>query len=96
MKAITTAIAVALMVFAGVAVAGGDRHASRSHDFTPRDDLFEYARVLDVQPIYRQVRTSAPVRECWDEPVYHTRQQPKSAGGMLAGGCAVADRASRG
>ena len=85
MKSVTTTIAVALLLFAGVAGAG-DRDHSKKHDYGPRQDLFEYATVLDVQPLYREVRTSRPVRECWEEPVYHTRHQPKSASGMLAGG----------
>jgi uncharacterized protein YcfJ len=86
MKSLKITLAVALMVTAGIAAAGGDRHGSKKHGYTPRHDLFEYAKVVEVQPIYREVRVSTPVRECWDEPVYHTRQAPKSAGGMLAGG----------
>ena len=85
MKSIKITLAAALLVFAGVSAAGG-KHANKQHDYTPRNDLYEYARVVDAQPIYREVRVSTPVRECWDEPVYHTRQQHKSAGGMLAGG----------
>ena len=82
MKSITTTIAIAMLVFAGAVSAGG----GKKHDYTPRQDLYEFAPVLDVQPILREVRVSNPVRECWDEPVYQTRRQHKSAGGMLAGG----------
>src|SRR5210317_1334643 len=46
---------------------------------------YDYARVIKATPIYREVRVTDPVRECWDEPVIHTRKH-KSAEGMLAGG----------
>lgn len=46
---------------------------------------YDYARVIKVRPIYREVRVANPIRECWDEPVRHTRNH-KSAEGMLAGG----------
>jgi len=89
MKTLKTTIAVAMLVVASVAAAGDDgrRHGKKNHDYTPRHDLYDYAKVVAVQPIYREVRVSNPVRECWDEPVYHTRHNGhKSAGGMLAGG----------
>ncbi|MDH3218151.1 MAG: glycine zipper 2TM domain-containing protein [Gammaproteobacteria bacterium] len=89
MKALKTTIAVTILVFAGAVSAGGQGHKSghKKHDYAPRQDLYDFARVVDVRPIYRKVKVSTPVRECWEEPVYHTRQgQPKSAGGMLAGG----------
>jgi hypothetical protein len=28
---------------------------AKKHDYNPRHDLYEYARVTDVQPIYREV-----------------------------------------
>ena len=31
---------------------------------------YDYAQVIDVQPIRRRVRISEPVRECWDEVSY--------------------------
>jgi len=86
MKNIKTTIAIALLVFSGVANAGsGQGH--RKHDSDSEQVLYEYAQVLDVRPIYREVKVSTPIRECWEEPVYHTRSQPhKSASGMLVGG----------
>ena len=89
MKIVNTAIAVAILVFAGAAAAGGNghKHGHKKHDYSPRHDLYDYAHVVDVRPIYREVEVSTPVRECWDEPVYHTRNNGhKSASGMLAGG----------
>ncbi len=89
MKTVKTTIAVAILVFAGVADAGdqGRKKGHKKHDYAPRHDLYDYARVIDVQPVYREVEVSRPVRECWEEPVYQTRSSGhKSAGGMLAGG----------
>ncbi len=31
---------------------------------------YDFARVIDVQPLRRQVRVSEPVRECWQETTY--------------------------
>ncbi|MBT8136617.1 MAG: glycine zipper 2TM domain-containing protein [Gammaproteobacteria bacterium] len=35
------------------------------------DDGYVYARVIDVDPIYRYVRIRQPQRECYDQEVYH-------------------------
>ncbi|MDH3631322.1 MAG: glycine zipper 2TM domain-containing protein [Gammaproteobacteria bacterium] len=87
MKTLKTTVAVAILVFAGSVSAGHKNHGQEQYGDSPRQDLFEYAKVVDVRPIYREVQVSRPVRECWEEPVYHTRDHyPKSAGGMLAGG----------
>ena len=89
MKSLQTTFAIAFLVFtsgvgAGDSVSHGDY---KNHDFTPRQQYFDYARVISAKPIYREVEISRPVRECWEEPVYHTGHgHPKSAGGMLAGG----------
>ena len=50
---------------------------------------YDYAKVIKVNPIYREVRVSTPVRECWNEPAVHSSgrySHPKSAGGMAVGG----------
>ena len=87
MNKIYTLITVSLLVFTASASAGSKSQGHKSRDHSPRQDLYEYARVVDVRPIFREVRVSNPIRECWDEPVYHTEHRPrKSAGGMLAGG----------
>ena len=88
MKALKTMTAVALIVFAGAAAASaGHKQGYKHRDFAPRHELYDYARVIDVRPIYREVRVSRPLRECREEPVYHTGHgHHKSAGGMLAGG----------
>ena len=87
MKTLQTTIAIAILVLAGSASAGHKNQGHKQYGDSPRQDLFEYAKVVDVRPIYREVQVSTPVRECWEEPVYHTENHyPKSAGGMLAGG----------
>ena len=85
MKTIKITIAAALLAIGGAAGASG--HKGQHYDQIGRQDLFEYARVIDVRPLYREVEVSRPVRECWEEPVYQTRRaEPRSASGMLAGG----------
>ena len=93
MKTLKTTVAVVLIVFAGAAGAGDDghrykqKHVNKKHDYSQRFERYDFAKVIDVQPLYREVRVTEPVRECWDEPVYHTEHDGhKSAGGMLAGG----------
>lgn len=89
MQKLTTTILLAALVFSG-AVAADDkkRHKKhKKHDYQAYHADYEYAKVVRVRPIYREVEFSRPVRECWQEPVYHTdNDHHGSAGGMLAGG----------
>ena len=84
MNTLKATVAVTLFAVAGAVSAAGS--IEQHYDHAGRQDLFEYARVVDVRPLYREVEVSRPIRECRDEPVYHTRREHKSAGGMLAGG----------
>ena len=87
MKTVQSSIAIALIVFATAAGAGESKAGHKKHKSERQQQSFEYAKVVNVQPLYREVRVSNPVRECWDEPVYHTEnRRSNSAGGMLAGG----------
>jgi uncharacterized protein YcfJ len=63
---------------------GDDRYDSRYDD---RDGAYEYARVVDVQPLTTRVRVSTPQRDCWDETRVDDRYNgPRtSAGGALLG-----------
>lgn len=50
---------------------------------------YDYAKVIKVKPVYREVRVSTPITECWDEPVVHSTggyAHTKSASGMAVGG----------
>ncbi len=79
-------MAASLIGFSSVATAW-QGHSARHGDYQPHQERFEYARVIDVRPIFREVRISEPVEECWQEPVRHqVRHGGPSAGGMLAGG----------
>jgi len=83
---LTIALTVATMIFAGVANAGSGQQRHKKKDHEIRHDLYEYATVLEARPLYREVKVSEPLRECRDEPVYHTHTEQSSVGGMLAGG----------
>ena len=54
-----------------------DRHSDKA-----------WGKVLQVTPIYREIRSSTPVEECWQQPVRHTRHVDHNdvAGSTLAGG----------
>ena len=55
---------------------------------------YDYARVVDVEPIVRNVRVSTPRRQCWNETRYEEvrysdggrREPPRAAGSMILGG----------
>ncbi len=79
------ALALALATFSMAALADDRRYEPR-YDQGYGD--YEYARVVDVNPLRRQVRVSEPVRECWDETIT-TSDGPFSSnhiGGTLIGG----------
>jgi uncharacterized protein YcfJ len=61
---------------------GDDRYDSR-YD---RDGDYDYAKVVDVEPLMTRVRVSTPERECWDETRVDDRDRARtSAGGALIG-----------
>jgi uncharacterized protein YcfJ len=43
--------------------------------YQPTSNGYDYARVVNVDPIVRQVRVEVPRRECWTEVVYDQPQQ---------------------
>ena len=52
-------------------------------------ETYVHAKVLSSKPIYREVRTSTPVKECWKEPVkkhHRVHRHSGDAGATLAGG----------
>ena len=85
MKQMTTTLGAALIVFSSVAGAG-DYHQGKKGARHFQHERFDYARVVKVEPIYREVKVSEPVSECWKEPVTRKIRTNGSAGGMLAGG----------
>jgi uncharacterized protein YcfJ len=49
--------------------------------------VYDYAKVIDVQPIVRYVTVTTPVRECWQETREYSvdRRPAGNAGGTLVG-----------
>lgn len=66
-----------------------DRHDPRDDSRYGDEGAYDYARVVDVQPLTTRVRVSTPQRECWDEVRHDDRgygNGPRSsAGGALLG-----------
>lgn len=54
-----------------------DRHDNRYDD----GGAYDYAKVIDVQPLTTRVRVSTPQRECWDETRYDQGGYGVSPGG---------------
>src|SRR5688572_29316038 len=88
-KVLTIVIAAALAAASAGASAQdayGNGYDGRYEGPGPR---YDYARVVDVQPLMTRVRVSTPQRECWDETrVEPPRYQPgprSVAGGTLLG-----------
>ncbi len=58
---------------AGLAFASGAAVADNIGKYDARYDRngeYDFARVVNVEPLRRQVRVSQPVRECWQETSY--------------------------
>jgi uncharacterized protein YcfJ len=85
-----TFIAATLSVFSSVAIAANNR--------VPTERFTEYAQVLDVQPIYQEIRLREPQQQCWTEQERHIvgyerttqsgtrRPNRNSAGNTIVGG----------
>lgn len=77
---------------AGLALASAAALADSSGNFSDgrydREDDLDFAEVVHVEPIRRQVRVSEPVRECWQEtrPVSDGPFSSNHVGGTLLGG----------
>jgi uncharacterized protein YcfJ len=85
MKTGKPVLAMILILMSATAMAEASHKRNKNHS---RNMAYDYARVVDVRPIYREVEVSTPVRECWDEPVIQTHGGTghKSASGMAVGG----------
>ena len=78
-----------LVLMAAVAATAAPSLALAGHDG------YQYAKVVDVEPIYRFVRIQVPERECWTEIEYETVPRrierhrssafPTIAGGVIGG-----------
>lgn len=90
--ALTTAVLFGgALLAAGTAQADHDRGRHVGHDVRAG---YDYARVIDVDPIVRYVQVRTPVRECWEETRYydtgygpqHYDRPHGEAGATIAGG----------
>jgi len=72
--------------------------ASANNDRVPTERFTEYAQVLSVDPVYREIRTREPRQQCWTEEERHIigyertsqpdyrRSNRNSTGSSLVGG----------
>ena len=86
MKKLNTVIAITLVLMSSNLLAGS---GNKGFGHGAKNMHYGFAKVVAATPIYRQVRVSNPIKECWEEPVIHTQNNnsyPKSASGMAVGG----------
>jgi uncharacterized protein YcfJ len=91
-----TGLAAAGLLLSAPAWAGDDHGWKRGNKHASYDGGYDYARVVDVDPIVRQIRVTTPRRECWMETryEYEPRYEPQrvagphrgAAGSMILGG----------
>ena len=86
-------LAVGLAAASAGALADNGRDSYRYDDgsrYTREDRYgdYDYARVVNAEPIRRRVRISEPVRECWDEVAYDSDGpfSSRHVGSTLLGG----------
>jgi uncharacterized protein YcfJ len=100
-KKMVVGLTVAAFSLTSVGALAQDRYGSRYGDGYDQDSRYDsryddrhegggydYAKVVDVEPLTRRVRVTTPVRECWDETRIDDRGYggPRtSAGGALLG-----------
>lgn len=82
MKYLNTTLAFTLIITSSSLLADSNRYRDEGLQSI---EHYDSATVLKVKPIYREIKVSTPVTECWQEPVIHTSNH-QSAGGMAAGG----------
>ena len=72
---------------AAVALLSLSLAAHADHGRRVNGPIYDYAKVISVQPVVRYVTVKAPVRECWQDTEYYTTYQrpPGAAGSALAG-----------
>lgn len=100
-RVLTLSVALSTMVIAPMAFADPQAYGRGRYD-SDGGARYDYARVIHVEPIVRQVRVETPQRECWDEERYddsrYDRQQglagPTILGGLIGG--AIGTRIGRG
>lgn len=84
-------LAVGLAAASAGALADDHRDSYRDNEDSRYDRYgadYDYARVVNVEPMRRRVRISEPVRECWDEVAYESDGpfSSRHVGSTLLGG----------
>jgi len=80
----TTITAVLITSLSTISIAQASPKWHRDH----QQSFWDHARVINVEPIIRQVQTSTPHQECWQEEVRHpvtVQRSPNSASSTLVG-----------
>lgn len=80
MKTLIPAIGLSVLMLSSTAFAGQDSHRSSRA-------VYDYAKVLEVQPLLKRVKVTTPIRECWDETVVESvpRRQSNPGGAIIGG-----------
>jgi uncharacterized protein YcfJ len=103
-KAVTGLVSAGLLLTGQAAFADPGKWHGPRYD-RPYGAEYDYARVIDVDPIVRHVRVTTPKRECWTETRYEEvttgGYDPRrgSAGSMILGGiigAAIGNQIGRG
>lgn len=106
-KAVTALVSAGLLLGGQAAFADHGNGRWQAQPPAGRYSDYDYARVIDVDPIVRHVRVTVPKRECWTETRYEEVQTPSggygaprsSAGSMILGGiigAAIGNQIGRG
>lgn len=108
-KKMVVGLMVTTFTVASASAVAGDRYDDRGYDSRYEndryDDSYDYARVVDVEPLVSRVRVSTPRQECWDETRvdnrgYRNDVLPRTnAGGALLGaviGAAIGNQVGSG
>jgi uncharacterized protein YcfJ len=87
-KKVLVTLVAATLTAAGTGAMAQDRYGNSYGSRYDGDAEFDYAKVVDIQPLTTRVRVSTPQQECWDETRYDRDPQPMQgnvAGGTLLG-----------
>ncbi len=86
-KAIALATLMTLAMGSTPAVAGNNRWYDDDARRPRHREYYDYARVVNVDPVVHVVRVPAPRQECWSEPVtYYEPNGSNSYTGTIIGG----------
>ncbi len=84
-------LSIRVFLFASVMALVPATQADDRYPRQSRDAGYDYAEVIEVEPLFRRVRTTVPRRECWDEEVTvrsrdRDHRPRNSVGSVIAGG----------